>query len=445
MKSSVFVSCCTLMLLFSACGGEEEETKSNIVATTTTVAPTTPTAEPVILTDSFRGVTADTIKVGFTSIDFELFNEQFPGLNLTYANYPPMVDVLVEDLNARGGILGRKVEIIHRLFLPVGPLTAEVACVELTEDEEVFAVLNGFAGPGAEGVNECFTDTYETILVGAKPTIEQLERARASWITSDMNLSRRGQAFVSLLRQTDSLEGLGRIMIWGADPESEPVMDEVKELLESEGVSVPIVTSNENTGDETATIAFLEVVLEKARSEDVSTIWFVGEAIYAMEYLFGLGIEFNLLLHNGDSLNMWSQEPPPEIENSGLILTNKAFDRREDPSFAHCMDLVEEALQIEVRPPDQLGPEDTNYWPGTAGSCQFLSLFETVATAAGPDLTNETFAQAAATMGDFSLPGYKYVSLGSDKFDARDSLILGRWNKEKEQWEAISEEINTSE
>ena len=102
---------------------------------TTTVATTTTTAEPVILTDSFRGVTADTIKVGFTSIDFELFNEQFPGLNLTYANYPPMVDVLVEDLNARGGILGRKVEIIHRLFLPVGPLTAEVACVELTEDE----------------------------------------------------------------------------------------------------------------------------------------------------------------------------------------------------------------------------------------------------------------------------------------------------------------------
>ena len=68
-----------------------------------------------------------------------------------------------------------------------------------------------------------------------------------------------------------------------------------------------------------------------------------------------------------------------------------------------------------------------------------------MATAAGPDFTNETFAQAAATMGDYSLPGYKYVSLGSDKFDARDSLILGRWNKEKEQWEAISEEINTSE
>ena len=109
------------------------------------------------------------------------------------------------------------------------------------------------------------------------------------------------------------------------------------------------------------------------------------------------------------------------------------------------MDLVETALEIEVRPPDKLEPEATNYWPGTAGSCQFLSLFETVATAAGPDLTNETFTQAAATMGNFSLPGYKYVSLGPDKFDARDSLILGRWNKEEEQWEAISEEINTSE
>ena len=108
------------------------------------------------------------------------------------------------------------------------------------------------------------------------------------------------------------------------------------------------------------------------------------------------------------------------------------------------MDLVEEALEIQVRPPDKLAPEETNYWPGTAGPCQFIALFEAVATAAGPDLTNETFAKAAADIGDFSLPGYKYVSLGSDKFDARDSLILGRWNKDEGQWEAISEEINTS-
>ena len=59
---------------------------------------------------------------------------------------------------------------------------------------------------------------------------------------------------------------------------------------------------------------------------------------------------------------------------------------------------------MRCRPPDKLAPEETNYWPGTAGPCQFLALFEAVATAAGPDLTNESFAQAAADIGNFSLP-----------------------------------------
>ena len=79
-----------------------------------------------MLTDSFRGVTAEAIRVGFTSIDFERLNRDF-GLTLTYANYGPSVDALVADLNARGGILGRRIEVVHRLFLPVGPVAAGAA------------------------------------------------------------------------------------------------------------------------------------------------------------------------------------------------------------------------------------------------------------------------------------------------------------------------------
>ena len=445
-----------VLLFAGACGGDggdvvEPATTTTTVAptttTTTTVAPTTTTTTtteaPIVLTDSFRGVTAEAIKIGYTSIDFERLNRDF-GLTLTYANFAPSADALVADLNSRGGILGRRVDLVHRLFLPVGPVTAEAACVELTEDEEVFAVFNGFAGPGAESVNECFVDTYETILVGGKPTPEQLERVRATWLTPDMGLTRRGQAFVNLLREAGSLDGLGVFLIYGANVESLPIMEAVAAALEAEGVSVPVVTANEYTGDETATIAFLEVALEKARTEGVSTIWMVGEGVYSQEYIFSLGDEFNLLIHNGDSESRWNYDPPPGIEDAGTILTNRAFPSADDPSMAHCLEVFEAVLGLEVKADNELAADETNYWSGLSNSCQYLALFEAVATAAGPDLTNESFAAAVASIGAFSIPGVPYVSLGPSKFDARDSLTLARWSNDLMAWEAISDPVNTA-
>ncbi len=441
-----------VLLFAGACGGDggdvvEPATTTTTVAptttTTTTVAPTTTTEAPIVLTDSFRGVTAEAIRVGFTSIDFERLNRDF-GLTLTYANYGPSVDALVADLNARGGILGRRIEVVHRLFLPVGPVSAEAACVELTGDEEVFAVLNGFAGPGAESVNECFVDTYETILVGGGPTPEQLERARATWITTDIGLTRRGLAFVNLLREAGWLDDLGVFMVYGANVEALPIMDAVAAALEAEGVSVPVVTANEYTGDETATIAFLEVALERARTQGVSTIWMVGEGVYSQEYIFSLGDEFNLLIHNGDSESRWNYDPPPGVEDAGTILTNRAFPSSDDPSMAQCVEVVEAALGVELKTDEELVGDETNYWSGMSNSCQYLALFEAVATAAGPDLTNESFSAAVASIGAFSIPGVPYVSLGPDKFDARDSLTLARWSNELMAWEAISDPVDTA-
>ncbi len=410
-------------------------------AETTTTAPPTTTEPPVVLTDSFRGVTAETIKVGFVSIDFEKFNETY-GFNLTYANYDDVVQVYVDHVNATGGILGRMVDLVHVHFLPVGPVTAESACVELAEDHQVFVVLNGFAGPGAESVNTCFPGTYDTILIGGKPTPEQLAQSTAPWISYDISLGRRGRAFVNLLRETGRLDGLGPVMVYGANAEYEPIMADTEAALVSAGIEVPISVYNEATGDEAATIAHLEVLLEKARTEGVSTIFTVGEAAYALQYLFRLGDEFTVLILNGDSANRWSGSPPDGIDQSGPLLTNKSFESRGDENMADCVALVEEGLGHEVLSPDLLSEGETNYWAGLQNSCKSFELFRHIATAAGPDLTNDSFRAAAESLGTFSMSGIPYASLGPDKADARDTLSLAQWNHEDGYWMAISPPTN---
>ncbi len=417
--------------------------------TTTTTPPETTTTTPpettttIVLTDSFRGVTAETIQVGLTSIDFESLNRDF-GLDLTYANFGPFFEAMVADLNERGGILGRNVELTARNFIPVGPVTADAACLELTEDEQVFVVLNGFAGPGAENVNECFTDIHSTNLVGGHPSPEQLERAGAAWIAYDMSLERRGVAFVNLLQETGWLDDLGPYLLYGANPDYQPVLDEMKTALADAGQDAPVVAVNEATGDATATVAFLEVLIERARAEGVKSFVLVGEGVYSAEYVLGLGDEFNLLVHNGDSINSWSQDPPPGIEGGALILTNKAFPSRDDPTWGRCLEIADSVAGTEVRPPDDLVGDETNYWAAMGNACQALALFEMIAVAAGPDLTNESFTAAAESLGSIDLPGSAFASLGPGKFDARDSLTLTRWDHELDNFVAISDPVNTA-
>ena len=411
------------------------------LVTTTTTAPVETTTTTIVLTNSFRGVTAETIKLGFASIDFEYFNETF-GFNLTYANYDDTVNVYVDHINATGGIVGRMVEVVHAHFLPVGPVTAEAACIELTQDHQVFAVMNGFAGPGAENVNACFSAIYDTILVGGKPTPEQLEQSTAPWISYDISLGRRGRAFVNLLEETGELSGLGPIMVLGANAEYEPMMVDVADALSSAGAVVPISVANPDTGDEMATIAYLEVLLERARGEGVSTIFVVGEAEYALQYLFSMGDEFTVLILNGDSANSWATAPPEGIERSGRLLTNKSFESRGDADMADCLNIVEAGLGHEVLSPDLLQEGEKNYWAALQNTCKSFELFRHIAAAAGPDLTNESFRAAAEALDTFSFTGVPYASLGPGKADARDTLSLAEWNHEAGLWTALSPPMN---
>ena len=114
-----------VLLFAGACGADGGDVVEP-ATTTTTVAPTTTTTTttteaPIVLTDSFRGVTAEAIKIGYTSIDFERLNRDF-GLTLTYANFALSADALVADLNSRGGILAEESTLYTGCSYPSVPL-----------------------------------------------------------------------------------------------------------------------------------------------------------------------------------------------------------------------------------------------------------------------------------------------------------------------------------
>ena len=83
-----------------------------------------------------------------------------------------------------------------------------------------------------------------------------------------------------------------------------------------------------------------------------------------------------------------------ELSDETVVLTNREPPPVDDPEIQRCVDVVEEALGVEVLDDTQLGEEDVNYWAGATGGCRLLAIFEQIATAAGDDLTTESFTAA---------------------------------------------------
>ena len=83
---------------------------------------------------------------------------------------------------------------------------------------------------------------------------------------------------------------------------------------------------------------------------------------------------------------------------------------------------------IEVVPiPDT--PDGGREWFRAVGdTCSVFSLFTLIATAAGPELTPDTFADAVSTLGELELPFVYDASLGAEKWDADNALRLSRFD-----------------
>jgi hypothetical protein len=461
MKHSILALLIALALIAASCGDDsngtsgeaevesapleddstDEDSPSKDSPSEDSPSPVDDGPEDVVLTDTFRGVTADTITLGYTSIDFELLNESF-GLDLAFQNFGPQADAIVAYYNENGGVLGRQIELIHEKYLPVGPTSADEVCLKLTEDATIFAVLAGFSGPGALDVNSCFTELHDTILVGPAPRSDQ---AGGLWVSADMSLNRRNSAVARLMADAGVLDGLGEMMVIGSSIDEQPLVDGMAEALSGVGVGVPITEVITTTGDRPATANDVAVWLERARSSGVSTAVLLGEDEFRNQEFFIQAPEFTFIMGNGDSITDWSSIPPEGLEEGTRLLTNNngpdvaAFD---DPQILTCVAAVEEAQGIEVRATSQLPNGEPNYFSGTVGACRSISLFVQIATAAGPNLTNETWLAALDNVPDLSLPGYKFATIRADKVDARDQLVLVEYDRANLTFVPISDAID---
>lgn len=431
----------TFALIAASCGDDGGDTETGATSTSEappeTTAPDTSTTDdstpeestttaPVELTASWTGVTEEVIRLGFTTTDLVRLREM--GLvDLNRGDPQVALDALVDDINARGGIHGRMIEAYLEVIVPVDATAADASCVRMTEDIGVFAVLGPFAGPNSD-LNPCINSRNETIIVGGQPNAEQLAESRAPWISNNMFAGRRLAGVIELMEAEGLLGDKVAVVV---RPEERSFADDIViPELAALGKDVLDVVQDSSPADVLAGEAQWERFIELFKTEAVDSVVMVeNTGTFGATQLAKSDLDANYLLADTTALlrGLGALDGAVPEDLAGVIGSAGPSEAEvwELEATQDCIRVFEEANPgVTVLPPSEVPEGDPDWLGNILPFCAYLRLFELVATAAGPELTHESFLAGAESLGEIEIPGQVFASLGPGKYDAADAIRL---------------------
>jgi ABC-type branched-subunit amino acid transport system substrate-binding protein len=390
---------------------------------------TTSAADDATSTELGQGVTADTVKVGFSYVDLETLAKAGV-IKIDHGPYADIIKALVGDVNAKGGINGRKIELVTAKFSPIGNTEQLAACSKLTEDEKVFVVLNGLLASN----NLCVVQQHATALIGGAATDltpANLAAAKAPWITAPTTAQRALKALVEVLDENGKLKGK-TIGVYAAQSANKPLIDVGTKALEDAGYTVKETALNDAPDDDTqAANAQDKVIAQRFQSAGVDTVIDVGKFIPATTF-DGVGYHPSIYtLTTGDIAASAVTNPLAKFPTvGGLMVSNNADAAYDSKAFQACRAVYEKASGVTVKTP----AEETKLGKSTGfvalmNACTTMQIFVDGATKAGKYLNNETLAKGVESLGKVELADGTIGSFGPDKLHAQDEFWLGTFNK----------------
>ncbi len=152
-------ACVVLGACTSESAGDDDSTST---ATTASGSGATATGTG---TGNTVGITVDTIKISLIATDLSQLAAQH--LAPEIGNAGTTMQAVTDDINAKGGIAGRKVELIPHVLSGadaiLNPDVGRQACVQATEDDKPFAVIIAAAIPAS--VVQCVADDHDVLTI----------------------------------------------------------------------------------------------------------------------------------------------------------------------------------------------------------------------------------------------------------------------------------------
>ena len=389
-----------------------------------------PEATPVPLTASFRGVTETEIRIGMTSLDAEMFGFDQGDLASKW-------QVAVDAVNAAGGINGRMLVPYIDVLNVIGTVEADATCVKFVEDKMVFA----FVGWLREDNELCYTERNNTIAVnGNDVTPEAINRSNGLLFATEAT-----KLGIQLnLIAAAAADGLidGKRVHFSILASEDSLTDPLVEALEAHGATITSVSRVTAVDDVQAAEANHDVIVQRIADEDPDLVYSLEPALMSGA-MIRAGIDIPQITSESDEdlyLNLGVDPTAIQLHVYAPEQIKTYWDRGDDPLIIECVENYNNAqITDEDGNVEQVNVTEDPSQPINLSlvvrACQTVWLFAAIATAAGPNLTNETFLEAAANLGSIDLPGMSAASMREGKIGADDSpLVKVIWDPEKEEF-----------
>jgi Periplasmic binding protein len=349
-----------------------------------------------------QGVTATTIRIGIPYIDLSAIRKY--GITLDQGNYPDAYSAIIADLNAHGGVDGRKLVPYLLAVSPVGTAPGATACTELDEDDQVFVAIAPFEPA-------CFLQQGVPTIAGS------YQGGPASGVAPNFTLTPPQAAYDPVQLKLFAHEGVfkgKKVGIFAGQSTDEDELKVVESALHSLHVSVVATAVDAGaTGDQPAINQSANIIAQHFKSSGVDEVVAVGEG--------------SLVWPDALQANQSAYHPPFIATNEGTIetavlaasissvylrglLTSSPVPSNyqiwHTPFVQHCDQVVRKAYPSdEITPPTNpiSGSNQTFY--SVESACINMALFTSIAKAAGKDLTVASFEKAGYGLRNATIPG----------------------------------------
>ncbi len=349
-----------------------------------------------------QGVTASTIRVGIPYLDLSAVRKY--GITLDQGNYPDAYNAIIADLNAHGGVDGRKLVPYLLAVSPVGTAPAATACTQLDADDKVFVAIGPFEP-------SCFLQQGVPTIAGS------YQEGPASGIAPNFTLTPPQVAYDPVQLKLFTHEGVfkgKKVGIFAGQTTDEPELHVVASALRS--LHVPVVATAVDAGASGDTAAINQqanIIAQHFQASGVNEVVAVGEG--------------SLVWPDALQANQSTYHPPFVATNEGTIetaviaasiaptylrglLTSSPVPSNyqiwHTPYVQHCARVVRKAYPSDkmTPPTNPISGSDQTFYSVEA-ACINLALFTTIAKAAGRDLTVSRFEQAGYGLRNATIPG----------------------------------------
>ena len=380
-----------------------------------------------------QGVTPTSIKLGITYPDVAAIRSI---INVDPGDYHVAYTTLINQINAHGGINGRKIDPVFAPVDPLGTAGAATACTKLTEDDNVFAVLGFFQGADVA----CYLTTHNVPIIGASLTAAQSAQATAPWfntIISDSDLIPKEMA---IFKQEGAFAGK-KVGVVGTSPDQAEMNLVIPELHK---LGIDVVQTAVNSVPDTDPAAFTQeygVIAEKFQTSGVNTVVAVGNAgnswaealqsnqstyhprIVATDYI-------DLDAYVTNKLGYSQAIIKNALTAGGYPPVAVVWD---DPAMKRCVASIHAAEPgATINDPVTATSSTPVTWTAPELACQQMALFSAFAKAAGKTLNNQTLSKGAVSLGHVTIPGGGgSFSFSSGHGDGNGPVFVYQWNPTK--------------